>query len=143
MPDRKKILVVDDEADARKMICRRLVTNEYQVYETGNPVEGFELVKKVKPDLILLDIMMPELDGLKFYQRLREEAGVNAIPVIFITALSQQITMDRRSLELIAHGKYGMELDDNYLVIGKPYEPEDLMVEIRRIFSNGGRVLKR
>ncbi len=128
-----KVLVVEDEGDARKMLCRRLLAaHEFEVFETADGAGVLDIAKRENPDVILLDVMMPGTDGLQVYQAIRQDPATKSMPVIFITALSQQVTMDQRGLELIAQAKHGFELDKNYRIVGKPYEPEDLMAEIRR-----------
>ncbi len=132
---RLKVLVIDDEEDARKLLCRRLLANQIDAIAAADGITGLELAKKEKPDLVLLDIMMPEMDGLQCYQALREDPATKDVPGIFITALCQGETMDRHSLELIAQAKHGVELDDNYLIVGKPYEPEVLIAAIHSLVN--------
>lgn len=132
MGEMRKILVIDDELDARKILIRRLESSGYKVIEAADGMSGLNLAKQEMPDLILLDIMMPGLDGLKTYQALRKEAPTQQVPVIFITALSPENNLSRPGLDLIAFTKYGVELDANYAILGKPYRPADLLREVEK-----------
>ncbi|MCX5698449.1 MAG: response regulator [Candidatus Omnitrophica bacterium] len=86
--NKKKILVVDDEPDFLEMIKLRLEANNYEVITALNGKEGLEKVKQEKPDAVLLDILMPELDGLRVLKRIRREN--KNLPVFIITAFSNE-----------------------------------------------------
>ncbi len=86
--DKKKILVVDDEPDFLEMIKIRLEANNYEVITALNGKEGLEKVKQEKPDAVLLDILMPELDGLRVLRRIRRDN--KNLPVFIITAFSNE-----------------------------------------------------
>ncbi len=85
---KKKILVVDDEVDFAEMIKVRLEANNYDVIVANNGREALERVKKDKPDAVLLDLMMPEIDGLSVLKQIRAEDA--KIPVFVITAFSNE-----------------------------------------------------
>lgn len=85
---KKKILVIDDEADFLEMIKIRLEANNYEVITAPNGKEGLEKVKQEKPDAVLLDILMPELDGLRVLRRIRRDN--KNLPVFIITAFSNE-----------------------------------------------------
>ena len=86
--DKKKVLVIDDEADFLEMIKIRLEANNYEVITALNGKEGLEKVKQEKPDAVLLDILMPGIDGL---QTLKEIRRFNKnLPVFIITAFSNE-----------------------------------------------------
>jgi two-component system response regulator ResD len=82
-----KILVVDDEDDVRSLLGLMLAKRNYLVEEAGDGKEALEKVAASKPDLILLDIHMPGMDGFQVYRHLRSDPGNEKIPVIFCTAL--------------------------------------------------------
>ncbi len=86
--DKKKILVIDDEADFLEMLKIRLEANNYEVITALNGNEGLEKVKQDKPDAVLLDILMPELDGLRVLRRIRSQN--KNLPVFIITAFSDE-----------------------------------------------------
>jgi CheY-like chemotaxis protein len=81
-----KILVVDDQPINVQLLKRKLEREGLQVAAAYNGKEGLELIRKEKPDLILLDVMMPDMDGIEVCQRLQADEATRSIPVIFITA---------------------------------------------------------
>lgn len=83
---KKKILVVDDEEDARTLLKSRLEANHYRVVTACDGLDALDKVTTEKPDLILLDIMMPRMDGSEFLQRMKSEGHLEQIPVIVLTA---------------------------------------------------------
>jgi adenylate cyclase len=84
----KKILVVDDEPIFPKMIREGLDATKYEVMDAADGEDGLQKVEALKPDLILLDIMMPKLDGMSFLKKLNEVHGKGAIPVVITSNLS-------------------------------------------------------
>jgi CheY-like chemotaxis protein len=106
-------LVVDDETEARDVLRRGLERAGWQVAEAANGREALERMTERAPELILLDLMMPEMDGFEFVSRLRDEESWRAIPVLLITA--KDITPeDRQRLEggvsrILQKGSYGRE----------------------------------
>ena len=115
----KKILVVEDEPEMRRNLTTILRLEKFHPLAAENGRVGVELAKKEKPDLILCDVMMPELDGHGVLQALRDDAATASIPFIFLTAKGEKI--DVRS---------GMNLGaDDYLT--KPVAKADLLNAIR------------
>jgi CheY-like chemotaxis protein len=112
----KKILVVDDEEDIRMVVERRLVTAGYAVVTAGNGRDGLLAAKKERPDLILLDINMPDMDGGEVGQQLKSDPGTAGIPIIYLTALA-----DRTIRE--AGGQH---------FLSKPYNPKELLEAISK-----------
>ncbi|MEA1968041.1 MAG: response regulator [Thermodesulfobacteriota bacterium] len=86
--DKYRILVVDDESNNRKLM-QQILKNKYQLAFAVNGKQALEITKKVKPDLILLDIMMPEMNGYEACQKLKADAATVNIPVIFTTAMNE------------------------------------------------------
>lgn len=119
MENRKqKILVVDDEASIRHILKTRLSMMGYDVMTAADGEEALEIFRQQVPDLVVLDVMMPKLDGFGVCQVLRKESGV---PIIMLTAMAD--VKDRIS---------GLELGaDDYLV--KPFSPKELESRIRCI----------
>jgi len=81
---RKKILLVDDSSTAR-LLERMLLQREYELIEAENGVEGLAKAIAEKPDLILLDVVMPEMDGFETCRQLRQQDATRAIPIIMVT----------------------------------------------------------
>lgn len=86
--DKKKIMVVDDEPDFLKMIKIRLEVNNYEVAVCDNGAEALDKIREEKPDAVLLDILMPGLDGLEVLKRIRKQN--KSLPVFIITAFSNE-----------------------------------------------------
>ena len=139
----KKILIVDDEPDTRFFLKNRLRANQFDVLEAGDGAAGIALAARQHPDLILLDLMIPEEDGILTYRALRRNPDTEGIPVIFLTALSSSTSpMTKQSLQLLAKTKHGVEMDENFWVMGKPYQPQELMATIKLVLGQvltGGR----
>jgi DNA-binding NarL/FixJ family response regulator len=117
----KKILVIEDDSEMRRNIVLVLQLEQYQPIAAENGRVGVELAKREKPDLILCDVMMPELDGYAVLKALREDTNTTLIPFIFLTAKGEKD--DLRS---------GMNLGaDDYLT--KPITQADLLkvIEVR------------
>lgn len=111
----KKILVIEDEPEMRRNLATILRLERYQPLTAENGRSGIELAAKERPDLILCDVMMPELDGYSVLQVLRQDPGLALIPFIFLTAKGEK--QDLRS---------GMNLGaDDYLT--KPVPKADLL----------------
>jgi len=114
----KKVLVIDDEEHLTSLVKAYLVKDGYQVSIANNGREGLTIFHRVRPDLIILDIMMPEMDGYEFIRTLRNESD---LPVIFLTA---KVDEQERVL--------GLELGaDDYLV--KPFYPRELISRVRAV----------
>ncbi len=122
MPD-KNIVIVDDESDMAKLLKMDLELEHYHVAFALNGREALELIKKVKPDLVLLDISMPEMDGYEVLEKLKASESTKGIPVIMLTAkgLEQDI---QKGLKLGA---------DDYIV--KPFFPGLLFKRIKSILK--------
>lgn len=114
----KNILIIEDEAQIRNNIREILELSEFSALIAENGLQGLELAKYKKPDLIICDLMMPELDGYSVLTRLRQDSATASIPLIFLTAKSEWSDL-RRGMELGA---------DDYLT--KPFRPNELLQAI-------------
>ncbi len=121
----KKILVVDDEAQLVEMIKMRLEANGYEVISAYDGQEALEKAKKEGPDLIILDLMLPKLDGYKVCALLKKDARYAKIPIIIFTARAQE--EDRKLEEEIGADAY----------ITKPFEPQALLAKIQELLRQG------
>lgn len=117
----QKILVVDDERDIVDLISYSLTREGYQVYQAYNGKEGIEIAKQVNPDLIMLDVMMPEMDGIEACRLMRNMTEFKKTFMIFLTARSEEYSE-------IAGFNVGA---DDY--IAKPIKPRALMSRINAI----------
>jgi DNA-binding NarL/FixJ family response regulator len=114
----KKILVIEDQAPMRRNIALLLEMEGFEVVSSANGASGVEAAKKERPDLILCDVMMPELDGYGVVQAVRAEADLATVPFIFLTARGDK-----------ADVRIGMNFGaDDYLT--KPVIREDLLAAV-------------
>jgi CheY-like chemotaxis protein len=84
----KSVLIVDDDPMFREVVRMRLKAAGYQTYVAGGAEAGWELVKAHRPDVVLLDLIMPEADGVSFLRRLRADPALAPTPVIVVSGLS-------------------------------------------------------
>jgi CheY-like chemotaxis protein len=127
MAREERILVVDDEEDTRTLLCTLLESEGYGVETAADGEAALERVQATRPDLILLDIMMPQMDGLEVCDHLRFDPATRDVPIIFLTAKHDPVTQSRASIL------------DAYAYIEKPFAPEDLLAEIRNCLNVFGR----
>ena len=120
-----KILVVDDEQDMAKALMVRLKASGYHVVLASDSVEAFVKAGKEKPDLIILDIMIPGGGGFVVAERLKQSQTTHHIPIIFLTGISGG---EDRAYKVGASG-----------YVMKPYHPDELMETIYRALEKGRR----
>lgn len=114
-----KILVIEDEAPIRDKIVTVLTYENYEVIDAPNGREGVVSARANRPDLIICDVLMPDMNGYGALAALRDDPDTSAIPVIFLTAAASRADM-RRGMELGA---------DDYIT--KPYTVEELLAAVR------------
>lgn len=117
----KKILIIDDEPELVKAVEVRLKTRGYEVEVAHDGLAGIEKTKKVKPDLILLDIIMPKMDGYEVCKKLMADPETEEIPIIIFSA-SQQRDLEEKCKEV--------GVTD---FIMKPFETEDLLNMVNKL----------
>ena len=114
----KKVLVVEDSATQRKVIARMLSEQGYRVREASDGLKALELLENEVPDLILLDIIMPGMDGYKLMSAIKEKQYLESVPIIMLTSRDKLIDKMR--------GK--ISGTDEYLT--KPFKSEELMAKV-------------
>src|SRR5580704_12220128 len=120
-----KVLVVDDEPDALELIKFNLKGAGYDVATAADGEEALKKARQLLPDLIVLDLMLPEVDGLEVCKILRRDPRVSSIPIIMLTAKAAEI--DR---------VLGLELGaDDYVT--EPFSPRELMLRVKRLLRAG------
>ncbi len=115
---KKLILIVDDNPENRKVLGNILINNGYEVGASPDGFKALEFLKKMEPDLILLDIMMPEIDGYEVCEKIKADANTKHIPIIFLTA--------KTTTEDIVKGFNVGGVD--YIL--KPFNSEELLARI-------------
>ena len=131
-----KILIVDDDPDMRLAIGSVLRSRSYDVVEAGDGEEALRKLKEEKPDLMLLDLLMPKMDGFAVVKELKNtQEDYSNIPILIISSIREEASHRRYELEV------GHELDvDEY--IEKPIEPFILLERVQRLLSKGGKDAK-
>ena len=119
-----KILIIDDEPDFAKLLKKRLEINGFEVAIAVNGNEGLNKIKAEKPDLVLLDILMPEKDGYTLLQEMKGDESISKTPVIVVTA--KPYMQDLFAIEGI----------HDYLV--KPIDDDDLLLRIKLALKRKG-----
>lgn len=115
----KLIMIIDDEVSLRSLVRANLEVDGFEVCEAVDGLEAMKLLSTLRPDLILLDIMMPGKDGIEVLEELAADAGLKDIPVILLTAKGEQKDLERGA-ELGARGH-----------ITKPFDPEQMVRTVK------------
>jgi two-component system response regulator VicR len=121
---KRKVVCVEDDPEIIELIKFILDRKGFEFVGVLGGHEGLETMRRVKPDLVLLDLMMPEMDGWEVYKRMKADKALCNIPVIVVTADGQPIT---RVL-----GLHIAKVDD---FITKPFGPQDLVKSIEKVLS--------
>ena len=116
-----KVLLVEDEENIRQLIRYNLEKEYYQVLEAADGLQGIKMAKAEKPDLVILDLMLPGADGLEVCRTLKGNALTSAVPIIMLTARSEEIDK-----------VIGLELGaDDYMT--KPFSPRELVARVKAV----------
>ncbi len=121
----KCILCVEDEPEMIDLMRLILGRRGFDVKGASGGVEGLKMIKQEMPDLVLLDLMMPDMDGWEVYQQMKADEKTKNIPVIVVTAKAQSI--DR------VLGLHIAKVDD---YIAKPFSPQDLMNSVEKVLKS-------
>lgn len=121
-PERKKILIVEDEHDILQLIKLYLEKEGFHTLSATTGTEGLRQAKQDKPDLVVLDLMLPEIDGLEVCKRLRSAPDTAMLPIIMLTAKAEE-----------SDTVIGLELGaDDYVT--KPFSPKTLVARVKALF---------
>jgi excisionase family DNA binding protein len=115
------VLIVDDDARLREFVRVNLEMEGYTVHEAGSAEEGMKVLDDVRPDLVLLDVMMPQVDGWGMLQLVHERHGVGSIPVVMFSGKVDERAAD----EAAERGAQGF--------IGKPFDPHELIEQTKQL----------
>lgn len=129
---KKRILVVDDELDSRVFLSTLLETSGYKPYTASHGLEGIQRAREVKPDLIILDIMMPEKGGIQMYREIKADDSLRSIPVIILSGIAKKTYKYSQHL-LNSHNGRAVPEPDAY--IEKPPESDELLQCIENLLS--------
>lgn len=120
----KHILCIEDELEMIDLIRLILGRRGFEVTGANGGTEGLRLVRETHPDLVLLDLMMPDMDGWEVYQQMKAEDSTRDIPVIVVTAKAQNIDK--------VLGLHIAKVDD---YIAKPFSPQELLASVEKILN--------
>ena len=123
MADKKRILVIEDEAELVQAIEIRLKQSDYEALIAYDGQEGLEKARKEKPDLIVLDLMLPKMDGYKVCGLLKSDTRYSKIPIIMFTARAQE--SDKKMGEEVGADAY----------ITKPFDHQALLKKIKELLK--------
>lgn len=120
----RKIVIVDDENDIREILRHAFeLTTDWTVMEATDGEKGLEVIRREHPDAVILDVMMPRVDGREMFRTLRADESIRAIPVIFLTAsLQKQDVRDLQALGPVA-------------ILAKPFDPIEIVKTISSLLG--------
>ena len=125
MPEEKKTVVcVEDEPEMIDLVKLILGRKGFELVGAVGGREGLETVRKLKPDLVLLDLMMPDMDGWEVYQQMKADDDLKDIPVIIVTAKAQSIDK--------VLGLHVVKVDD---YVTKPFGPQELLQSVNKVLG--------
>ncbi|MEK6588094.1 MAG: response regulator [Chloroflexota bacterium] len=120
----KRVVCIEDEPDIIDLVRLILGRRGFVVVGANGGLEGLELIAREKPDLVLLDLMMPDMDGWEVYQRMKSDEALRDIPVVVVTAKAQSIDK--------VLGLHIAKVDD---YITKPFGPQELLESVEKILG--------
>jgi len=120
----KKILIIEDDKFLRELIVKKLVKEGYEISEAVDGEEGIKKVKEEKPDLVLLDLILPGIDGFEVLSRTKEDPALSQIPVIILSNLGQKEEVER-----------GLKLGAIDYLIKAHFTPGEIIEKIRAILK--------
>ncbi len=122
--DPKRVVCIEDEPEMIDLVRLILGRKGFSVIGANGGVEGLETVRRERPDLVLLDLMMPDMDGWEVYQQMKADADLKSIPVVVVTAKAQSIDK--------VLGLHIAKVDD---YITKPFGPQELLESVQKILG--------
>jgi len=117
----KTILIIEDDKFLRELIAQKLLREGYEISEALDGEEGIKKIKEEKPDLILLDLILPGIDGFEVLSQMREESRLSSIPVIILSNLGQKEDVEK-----------GMKLGAVDYLIKAHFTPGEIIEKIRK-----------
>jgi two-component system response regulator VicR len=123
-PENKRVVCIEDEPEMIDLVRLILGRKGFEVIGANGGIEGLEVVREEEPDLVLLDLMMPDMDGWEVYQQIKADAKLRNIPVVVVTAKAQSIDK--------VLGLHIAKVDD---YITKPFGPQELLDSVEQILG--------
>lgn len=120
----KTILIIEDDTFIRNLISQKLIQEGYDIFETIDGKEGIKKLKEKKPDLVLLDLILPGIDGFEVLSKMKEDPNLSAIPVIILSNLEQREDVER-----------GLKLGAVDYLIKAHHTPAEIIEKIKNILK--------
>jgi len=120
----KKILVIEDDKFLRELISQKLIKEGYDIIEAIDGEKGIEAIKSEKPDLVLLDLILPEVDGFGVLAKVKEDASLSQIPIIILSNLGQKDDIEK-----------GLKLGASDYLIKAHFTPNEIVEKIKIILK--------
>lgn len=120
----KKILIVEDDKFLRDLISQKLAKEGYEVDEAVDGEEGVKMIKEVKPDLVLLDLILPGIDGFEVLVKMKENSSISSTPVIILSNLGQKEDVEK-----------GLKLGAVDYLIKAHFTPGEIIDKIRAVLK--------
>lgn len=117
------ILLVEDNSNISKLITFKLSKSGYTIEHRENGVKGWEAIQELKPDLVILDVMLPGMNGFDILQKIRENEELKDTKVMMLTTKSREEDLERG---------FNMEVED---YLSKPFKPAELLMRIKKILN--------
>jgi DNA-binding response OmpR family regulator len=127
MADPKKIIIVEDEETLLKALEHKLSLRGYQVFLARDGAEGLKLINEVNPDIVLLDILMPNVDGFGVMEQLNKDGIIPKLPVIIISNSGQPVEIDR-----------AMRLGARDYLVKAEFDPQEVLEKVEAVFASAG-----
>ena len=124
METKKTILVIEDDKFLRELISRKLIGEGFDVLEAVDGEEGIKKIKEGKPDLVLLDLILPSIDGFEILTRVRDDPEVSSIPVIILSNLGQREEVEK-----------GLKLGAVDYLIKAHFTPGEIIEKIKNVLK--------
>jgi len=124
MDAKRRVVYIEDEQEMIDLVKLILNRRGYEITGANGGREGLDLIRQTVPDLVLLDLMMPDMDGWEVYQQMKADVATQKIPVIVVTAKAQNIDK--------VLGLHIAKVDD---YISKPFSPQELVNSIEKVFT--------
>ncbi|MBU4023064.1 response regulator [Patescibacteria group bacterium] len=120
----ENILIIEDDKFLRELISKKLISQGFKIDEAIDGEEGLKKLQEIKPDLILLDLILPGLDGFEVLQRIKDDPGIASIPVLILSNLGQKDEIEK-----------GLRLGAVDFLVKAHFTPEEIVQKIKQVLE--------